>query len=245
MAGRLGIVPRRSLLALVLMVATVAACSGDGPVSEASSGSGAPATAGTPGGVPTGSPAGSASPGATARPTPADRPGSSGAAAATEPPAKTGEPGATPTASTAGGVADACTASDANRAFLAKVAGAVDWAVLCAVLPGRWFMSAGSYRLAHGGKLVLGYKGPGGATLALSEGAFCTGAGAADGCVPAGTDAGDAALGPLEGTLVRLDDGGFAIVVDRGSNPSWLLEAQGLDEATTVSLGKAVVEVGR
>ncbi len=116
----------------------------------------------------------------------------------------------------------------------------MDWTVLCASLPKGWYVSAGSYRLANGGKLVIGYKGPGGATLALSEGAFCTDD---SGCVPAGTDGEDVPLGPLAGTLVRLDAGGFAIVVDRGSNPSWLLQSHGLDEATTLALGAALVEV--
>jgi hypothetical protein len=102
-------------------------------------------------------------------------------------------------------------------------------------------VNTGSYRLANGGKLLISYKGPGGATLALSEGSFC---GTADGCVPSGTDAGDAALGPLSGTLVQLGDGAFAIVVDRGANPSWLMEAHGVDEATAVSLGAALVTVG-
>ncbi len=50
-------------------------------------------------------------------------------------------------------------------------------------------------------------------------------------------------MGPLTGTLVRLDAGGFAIVVDRGSNPSWLLQSNGLDEATTLAIGAALVEV--
>ena len=40
--------------------------------------------------------------------------------------------------------------------------------------------------------------------------------------MPAGTDAGDAPFGDQTGTLVVLDDGGYAIVVDRGAHPSWL-----------------------
>jgi hypothetical protein len=110
------------------------------------------------------------------------------------------------------------------------------------VLPKGWFVSQGSYRLASGGKLLMGYKGPGGATISLSEGGFCT---TPDGCVPAGTDIGSAALGPLAGTLVGLDGGGFAIVSGRGANPSWLMTTAGLDQATTVSLGAALAEVHR
>jgi hypothetical protein len=61
--------------------------------------------------------------------------------------------------------------------------------------------------------------------------------------VPAGTETGDAVLGSMDGTFVALDDGGFAIVVNRGGIPSWLLEAHGIDEATTRALGEALFEV--
>lgn len=153
-------------------------------------------------------------------------------------PAESVGPSSSPDASEA--PANACSGIDANPDFFRSAAIAVDWTVLCASLPKGWYVSAGSYRLANGGKLVIGYKGPGGATLALSEGAFCADG---TGCVPAGTDGESVPLGPLTGTLVRLDAGGFAIVVDRGSNPSWLLQSHGLDEATTLAFGAALVEV--
>ncbi len=176
-------------------------------------------------------------------------------AATTEPPAETeapgeteepvetepiesGDPSSSPDVSEA--PAATCSGIDAKPDFFRDAAAVMDWAVLCASLPKGWYVSAGSYRLANGGKLVIGYKGPGGATLALSEGAFCTDG---TGCVPAGTDGEDVPLGPLTGTLVRLDAGGFAIVVDRGSNPSWLLQSHGLDEGTTLAFGAALVEV--
>jgi hypothetical protein len=150
------------------------------------------------------------------------------------------EPSAEPDSSAIAGAADGCTGSQANREFFASVAKAVDWPVVCGALPQGWFISTGSYRLANGGKLVVSYKGPAGATLALSEGAYCADAG---GCVPSGIEAGDAAMGPLAGTFVALDDGGFAIVVDRGAALSWLLETHGVDEATTRALGVALFEV--
>jgi hypothetical protein len=227
-------VARSRLLLSLVLVATLAACASRGPVSEATVGpQGTPAT-GTA----------AASQGSTAGPT--------GSIAATRPPSVTptptvgSEPSATLVASptTAGsappGIADACTGSEENRQFFVDVARSVDWAVLCAVLPNRWFVDQGSYRLANGGKMEVGYNGPGGATLSLSEGSFC---GDADGCVPSGTDVGDAALGPLPGTLVRLDEGGFAVVVDRGQRPSWVLETHQLDQPTTVALAAAVLEV--
>ncbi len=166
-----------------------------------------------------------------------------------EPPTASSSPSesATPTESAAPsptdapGAADVCTGTDANREFFARVATSVDWPVLCAVLPSHWFVDKGEYHLAKGGWLVITYKGPGGSTLALSEGSFCSDA---SGCVPSGSDAGDGSLGPLSGTLVSLDDGDFAIVVDRGATPSWLVVTHSLDAAATVSLGAAMAEVG-
>ena len=153
-------------------------------------------------------------------------------------PGETVDPSASPPS--AGGPATACSGSDDNREFYDGVAAAVDWTVLCAVLPKGWYVSTGSYRLANGGRMLIGYKGPGGATLRLSEGAFCLDA---SGCVPPGTDGDEVPLGPLTGTLVRLDDGGIAVVADRGRNPSWLLETDGLDEATARAFAAALAVV--
>jgi hypothetical protein len=114
--------------------------------------------------------------------------------------------------------------------------------VLCGALPADWFIVTGTYRLASGGKLILAYKGPNGATVDVQEGAFC---GDASGCVPPGTDAGDAQIGPWTGTFVNLADGGFAIVYARAEPTSWLFAAHGVDEATARALGAAMVEVAR
>lgn len=119
---------------------------------------------------------------------------------------------------------------------------AVDWPVLCAVLPKGWFVAQGSYRLANGGKLLMSYKGPSGARIALTEGAYCLSD--AHTCTPSGTDLGPAMLGPLAGTLFETADG-FAIVVAPGENPGWLMTTKGLDQATATSRGAALAEVGR
>jgi hypothetical protein len=116
----------------------------------------------------------------------------------------------------------------------------VSWDVYCAVLPKGWSVASGSYRLAGGGKLIISYKGPNGATLTLSEGSFC---GDDGGCVPAGSESGNASFGSLDGTLVASDGGGYSIVVDRGRAPSWLMTTTGLDQATTVALGEALAHV--
>lgn len=221
----------RLAVPLLVLAVALAACAVPGPPSRATASPAEPAATVAPAGSPTASPESSAP--ETVPP------------AETDPPAETPEPVGSPEvtepAGSAAAGADACTGSDDNRSFLEDAAGQLDWTVLCAVLPSRWSVVRGEYRLASGGRLVMSYKGPGGATLVLSEGAFCS---EADGCVPPGTDAGDAALGPMSGTLVALDDGGWAIVAARGEALSWLLEAQGLDEAATRSLGAALAEVG-
>lgn len=195
-----------------MLVATIAAgCIGADQVTDA------PAT----------SPAATPSAAATVEPTPTAEPTAEPTAAPTEasttsptPPEASAEP--TPTG--AAGSADTCTGNDSNRTFFAQVAAAVDWPVYCPVLPARWSVDSGQYRLAGGGWMRIAYKGPGGARFELSEGAFCDDA---DGCVSSGPDAGPAAFGDLSGTLVIGADGRYAVVVDRGADQSWL--AIGID----------------
>lgn len=152
-------------------------------------------------------------------------PAPSSAPASAEPTAAPSDP----PGSAAPGAADACTGTDANRDFFESVAAAVAWPVYCPVLPGGWFVDAGEYRLAAGGRMEITYRGPGGARLELREGAFCA---TDDGCVPAGTHLGDAPFGDLTGTLVSADDGRWAISVDPGAPISWLAVGSGLEEAT-------------
>jgi hypothetical protein len=224
---------RHRSIALLLPVALLlAACGTAQPSSNAASQE--PSTSAAP------TPAASGESGESTSPSMSERPAESPSAPAASPtasesPAASGSPGAS--ASTSPGIADACTGSADNRAFFAAAAQRMDWTVLCAVLPAHWVLQVGNY---HGGQLHVEY-GRSDQTLVLDEGAFCT---AADGCVPPGTDAGDASLGPLAGTFVELDDGGFAIVVDRGSSPSWLMVTHGLTAARTRAFGAALVVVG-
>ncbi len=243
--------PLPTVAALLISVVVVASCGASQPSSLATSGPDGAASPSIDAGP-------SAPPAASDSSEPSEPPASSGLPTetdepATTPPAATSTPAespadsATPTAeapssSPASGAADACTVSnDGNRDYLVRVADSVDWPLLCAVLPSHWIFRRSEYHLARGGRIQIEYDGPGGAGLVVQEGGFCSDPG---GCVPAGTDLGDAALGPLSGTLIGLDDGGFAIVVDRGATPSWLMVAHGLDQATAVTLGAAMVEVG-
>jgi len=138
------------------------------------------------------------------------------------------------------GAADACSGTDDNRRFYRSLAQSVSWPVFCPVLSNDWWVNKGTSRLAGGGKILITYTGPAGASLVLSEGFFCT---TPDGCVPSGADAGTAALGSLSGTIVALDDGGWAIVVNRGALPSWLVVGHGMDQAGLEAIGAALTEV--
>jgi hypothetical protein len=144
-------------------------------------------------------------------------------------------------ASSGPGPAAACSGNDENRDFFRAAASALDWTVYCAVLPAGWFVDTGQYRQAGGGWVQIAYRGPGGARLELREGAFCA---AGDGCVPPGTELGDAPFGDRSGTLVALDDGGYAIVVDRGEKISWLAVGTGMDEAAFRKIATVVAPVG-
>ncbi|MGZ8438744.1 MAG: hypothetical protein ACXWXR_09415 [Candidatus Limnocylindrales bacterium] len=187
---------------------------------SASTGSNAPATASS---EPSAEPA-SGSPSAGESAGPAESPGSS-----TSGSSGSGSAGAA-----------ACSGSAENRDFFASMAAAVDWPVYCPVLPDGWFVESGQYRLADGGRLEIVYQGPQRAQVTLDEGAFCTIQG---GCVPPGQDVGSTAFDGQDGMLVALDDGSWAIALDREASPSWLLVVTGLDEATARSIAANLVVV--
>jgi hypothetical protein len=177
--------------------------------------------------------------------------------ATTEPPAATEDPGPTgsptdepsvePTATggpsptaDAGGPAADCAGSDENRDFYAAVAAAVTWPVYCPTLGDGWFVDTGQYRLAGGGRLEIGYRGPEGARIELREGYVCADAT----CVPSGEDLGGAAFGDRAGTLVGLGDGAYAVVAEGDGDARWFLETTGLaeDDVRTIAAGLIRVE---
>lgn len=124
--------------------------------------------------------------------------------------------------SVSGATSEVCTGTADNREFFATAAERFDWPVYCPVLPARWNVVTGSF---GSGRLDITYQGPNGARLSLQQGAIGDD-------LPPGTDSGDAPFGDQSGTFVQLDDGGWAIAVDRGSNPSWTVVGTGMDEAT-------------
>jgi hypothetical protein len=212
----------RLLLTVVLAAVLVAACNSGiaptlTPTDSAAPASAAPTTEPTTSDEPTEPPASEETPSETAEtPPPVDEPSAS--------------------ASSGPGPAAACSGNDKNRDFFVAAAAALNWPVYCAVLPAGWFVEAGEYRRAGGGRLEISYKGPGGARLELREGAFCTG----EGCVQPGAEAGEAAFGDKTGKFVGLDDGGWVIDVDRSEPVSWLAVGHGMDEEAFRAIAAAL-----
>lgn len=145
-----------------------------------------------------------------------------------------------PSESAGTGAAAGCTGTDENRQFFEAAAGDLDWQVYCAVLPSGWFVGTGGYRQAGGGRLEITYRGPGGARFELHEGGFCADG---SGCVPTGTEAGDASFGDQAGTLISTDEGGWAVVVDRGEAISWLAVGTGIGEDAFRAITSALAAV--
>jgi hypothetical protein len=142
----------------------------------------------------------------------------------TEPPLITPPPGTSIPAA-------ACSENTSEQGFYATVAVEMDWDVYCPDLPARWHIgdAGGRWRSAGSGFFEIFYEGPSGALLELKEGDFCA---QADGCVPAGSDAGAASFGDLAGTLTAGSDQSWAVVVDRGAEISYLLVGRSIDETT-------------
>jgi hypothetical protein len=71
------------------------------------------------------------------------------------------------------------------------------------------------------------YEGPGGATLALSEGAFCTTSPSA--CSPRRTTLGPSKFGDLDAELVQAVDETFRMYVAPGTTHAYQLIGRGFD----------------
>ncbi len=208
------------------MTLAVSACIGSNTPTAAPSSSApsAPASSAPPTAAP--SPSVVPTPAPTATPAPTDTP--------------TSEPAPSASIAAGGGSVDGCTGTDDNRSFFAKAAADLSWPVYCAALPARWFVSAGSYSRAGGGKLEISYKGPNGAKLELHEGVFCPDG---SGCVPEGGDAGTTTFGDRTATLVHFEDGRVAAVVDRGEPVSWLVIGDVLTDDAFQAITSALIRL--
>jgi hypothetical protein len=139
-----------------------------------------------------------------------------------------------------GAGATSCTGTDDNRTFFETVASKVTWDVYCAALPAGWHVVAGSYRLTNGGRLEISYKGPGGATIQLREGAFCTDS---NGCVPDGVDRGAGPFGDRDAQVFATPDGAVSVVADRGETISWVALSNDVAESAVRDYLAALIRV--
>ena len=224
--GTLGTRPGPAALSLLVALALVVAACGTSVTRTPapSTGSATPVPSGAPG--PTDGSTGS----------PTEQPTD----AATEPP--TGSPSGAPTGTPAPseGAAAACSGNDENRAFFAAVAQDVAWEVYCAVLPTGWFVDAGAFRLAGGGKMEISYKGPGGQRIEVREGTYCAGV---DDCIPTGPDAGTASFGDRPARLVDVGSGAWLVVAE-GGDVNWEAKGIGMDGPTLAGHTAAFARVG-
>lgn len=153
----------------------------------------------------------------------------------TEPPLITPPPGTSIPATS-------CSDNPAEQNFYAEVVTEMSWDAYCPGLPAGWHIgdAGGRWRSSGTGFLEISYEGPSGALLELSEGAFCA---AADGCAPAGSDAGPASFGDLPGTLIAGSDGSWAVVVYPDADVSYLLVGRSIDEAAFRDLAAGMARV--
>ena len=142
-------------------------------------------------------------------------------------------PGATVTPE-ASSDADVCGGSADNKSFFASAARAVKWPLYCYVLPSGWILKTGTWAGDPGGQVSVTYKGPGGVSLELKEGAYCTDDESI--CQPKVKELGPTLYGDLTGTLYTLEPG-YAVYVNAGTSPpSWAAATVTLDETTFVKL---------
>jgi len=223
----------RAIGAVAVVALLVAACGGS--VTAPPSAAGSPTSpASQP--VPTDEPSPSEEP--TAEPTPEPTPSDEATPVAPTP--SPAEPSGSPGATASPGAAAACTGNDDNRAFYEGVAADVDWDVYCPVLPAGWFVETGRFRLAGGGSREISSNGPRGQRLAIREGHYCAGQ---TGCIPAGPDAGTAAIDGRPARLVDAGDGAWLVVADGGGGLSWEARGTGMDGPTLASYTAAFLAV--
>lgn len=170
---------------------------------------------------------------ASAEPTPTDEP------TPTPEPTPTDAVSPTPSASAAAGTTAACFGSSDTKDFFSSFAQSVPWPVYCAVLPAGWSVEKGSYRLRDGGRLTISYRRRAdGVRLVLSEGALCHDP---TPCVPSGSNVGTTPFGDRGAELIDMTDpAGFAAVVDKDQDPSWLLTGTAIDEADFRAIAAAL-----
>jgi hypothetical protein len=148
-------------------------------------------------------------------------------------------PGKTPVSS-AGPTSPAgvCTGGPKNQSFFVNAANSLKFAVYCATLGSGWSLGTAHFDIPKaGGWVAMTYTGPGGATIVVSEGAFCLTSAAA--CAPNSGNLGSGSFGGLSGRLYSIS-GGFAIYVNPGTTHAYSITGhnvtQGVLQAAAAGL---------
>ena len=171
-------------------------------------------------------------------PAPTTTPKASPTPVATPAPTPTPEQSATPTSP-----ASFCTGTAEHQAFFVDAAKKLPFDVYCAQLPAGWYFEAASYSQPNGGKLTINYKGPSGASLAVSEGAFCTTSVAA--CSPHTSIRGTASFGDQPGMLdvMSTPPDVLVVYVNPGTKVAYQIASGNLTQAKFVSLAAMMMKV--
>lgn len=157
-------------------------------------------------------------------------------------PSPTDRPSPTPRPTLAAVPSTSCSGSVDNQSFFGQAARAMSWDVYCPSLATSWYVTAGKYEESGGGWLKITWAGPGGATLQIAEGAFCTSG--ADACGPKTGQLGNAYFGDLAGSLDSVS-GGLAIYVNPGTARAYSIVGTGLSQSDFVAVGAAMLKVAR
>lgn len=141
------------------------------------------------------------------------------------------------------GPGSVCTGTQANQAFFVEAASKVRFDVYCAVLPSGWYLNSGDYKTASGGQVTVQYKGPGGATLEVAEGAYCTTSPVA--CSAHVSSLGNASFGDLTGALVLTGASPvtYAIYVAPGTQHGYAISGTGMGQSKFAAYAAAMVKV--
>jgi hypothetical protein len=141
------------------------------------------------------------------------------------------------------GPASACTGTPANQAFFVEAASRVRFEVYCAVLPSGWLLNTGDYKTASGGQVTVQYKGPGGATIEIAEGAYCTTSPVT--CSSHVSSLGNASFGDLTGALdlAGASPVTYALYVAPGTAHGYGMSGTGMGQPAFVAYAAAMVKV--
>jgi hypothetical protein len=135
------------------------------------------------------------------------------------------------------GPAGGCSGGASVQPYFIDAANHLKFAVYCGAVPKGWVFKSFSNSWPGVAKMSATYAGPGGATIIIKEGAFCTTSASA--CSPSTGSLGTAHFGTLSGQLDSTTTG-FAIYVNPGTAQGYTATGTSVSQATFVSIVAAL-----